>query len=311
MIITITLNPAVDRTLTVPRFCPGRVNRALASRVDAGGKGINVSKALKELGSESIACGLIAGRNGRMIKEQLTAANIKYDFVEVPGDTRVNIKIIGEDGIHTDINEPGFSVSESDFTRLIEHACRLARRDTIVALSGSVPPNLELARYQELCTRLVAQPDVSLIVDADGVHLRSALAAKPAFIKPNLHELEGVLGRELRTTEETVAGARELIAEGAQNVAISLGSEGALFVNARRALRVYPPKVDAVGPVGAGDVMVAAIAQCMEDKNDFENIARYASAAATASVTVEGTRMANRRTVLNVYEKTTVEELGL
>ena len=107
MIITVTLNPAVDRTMHVPKFCAGRVNRATSSRVDAGGKGINVSKALKELGCDSIACGLIAGRYGRMIKEQITAAGIKYDFVEVPGETRLNVKIISDDGTHTDINEPG------------------------------------------------------------------------------------------------------------------------------------------------------------------------------------------------------------
>ncbi|MDY3072267.1 MAG: 1-phosphofructokinase [Eubacteriales bacterium] len=309
MIITVTLNPAVDRTMHVPKFCAGRVNRATAARVDAGGKGINVSKALKELGCESVACGLIAGRYGRMIKEQLTASGIKYDFVEVPGETRLNIKIISDDGTHTDINEPGFAVSEADFDRLIERVEKNARRDAIVVLSGSVPPNLALSAYERLCGTIAARPGVRLIVDADGVHLRAALASHPVYIKPNVSELASVLGYEPATIPQIVDGARKMIELGAQNVAVSMGGEGAVVVSDTRALLVKPPKVPVVGPVGAGDVMVAAIAQAVEDNNDFESLARYSAAAGTASVTIEGTRMASRRTVLQIFEKTEAVEL--
>ncbi len=309
MIITVTLNPALDRTLYVPKFCAGRVNRATSSRVDAGGKGINVSKALKELGADSVACGLIAGRYGRGIKEQLTAAGIKYDFVEVPGETRVNIKIISGDGTHTDINEPGFAVSGADFDRLVERVGRNSRRGSIVVLSGSVPPNLALSAYEDLCRNIVEREGVRLIVDADGVHLRAALNFKPVFIKPNLMELSSVLGREISGVADIVAGARALIAEGAQHVAVSMGPEGAVFVGPDRALLVKPPRVPAVGPVGAGDVMVAAIAQSLEDQTDFFGLARYCAAAATASVTIEGTRMASRRMVLSVFEQTQVQEI--
>ena len=309
MIITVTLNPAVDRTMHVPKFCAGRVNRATAARVDAGGKGINVSKALKELGCESVACGLIAGRYGRAIKEQLASAGIKYDFVEVPGETRMNIKIISDDGTHTDINEPGFAVSEADFERLVERVSKNARHDTIVVLSGSVPPNLPLSAYEKLCLTIAEKPGVRLIVDADGVHLRAALAARPVFIKPNVSELAGVLGYEPSDLPQIVEGARRMIELGAQNVAVSMGGDGAVFVSASRALLVTPPKVQVLGPVGAGDVMVAAISQALEDKNDFEALARYAAAAGTASVTVEGTRMASRRVVLQVFENTQTTEL--
>ena len=309
MIITITLNPAVDRTLYVPKFSAGRVNRASSARIDAGGKGINVSKALKELGCESIACGLIAGRYGRLIKEHLTAAGIKHDFVEVPGETRLNIKIISDDGVHTDINEPGFCVSEADFKRLIEYVEKNARRDCVVVISGSVPPNLPLSSYETLCQRIAARPNVRLIVDADGIHLKAALAAHPIYIKPNVSELGSVIGKEPATTEEIVAGAKTLMEMGAQNVAVSMGADGAIFVSSTRTLFVHPPKVNAIGPVGSGDVMVAAIAQGIEEKNDFETLARYAAAAGTASVTVEGTNMASRRTVLQMFNRTTAEDL--
>ena len=309
MIITVTSNPAVDRTMHVPKFCAGRVNRATSARIDAGGKGINVSKALKELGCDSIACGLIAGRYGRMIKEHMTAAGIKHDFVEVPGETRLNIKIISDDGTHTDINEPGFSVSEEDFGRLIERVSKNAKRDSIVVISGSVPPNLPLTAYERLCQTVAARPGVRLIVDADGVHLKAALAAHPIFVKPNVSELASVIGREPTTVPEIVAGARELIAMGAQNVAVSMGGDGAIFVNESTAFHIHPPKVSVVGPVGAGDVMVAAIAHGLEVNDNFETLARFAAAAGTASVTTEGTSMASRRMVVQIFEQTSAEEL--
>jgi 1-phosphofructokinase len=310
MIITVTLNPAVDRTMHVPNFCAGRVNRASSARIDAGGKGINVSKTLKELGCDNIACGFIAGRYGRIIKEQLNAAGIKYDFVEVPGETRLNIKIISDDGTHTDINEPGFAVSEADFARLVERVAKNTHRDSIVVLSGSVPPNLPLSAYENLCAMIASKPGVRLIVDADGVHLRAALGSHPVFIKPNISELSSVLGHELTTVPEIVTGARKLIELGAQNVAVSMAGDGAVFVSGTRAVLVKPPKVPVLGPVGAGDVMVAGIAQSLEDGNDFATLARYAAAAATASVTIEGTRTASRRTVLQIFEQTSVEELA-
>ena len=309
MIITVTLNPAVDHTLFVPKFSAGQVNRATTSRMDAGGKGINVSKALKELGAESIACGLIAGRHGRSIKEALNAAAIQYDFVEVPGETRVNIKIIAEDGIHTDINEPGFDISEADFERLKDRVCRNTRHDSIVVLSGSVPPNLAMSSYETLCKKIVEREGVRLIVDSDAKHLQASLSAKPAMLKPNLRELTGYLGYEPQTPAEVVEGARKLIAGGAQTVAVSMGARGAVMVNASRAVLVTPPRVSAIGPVGAGDVMVAALAQSLEEGNDFLTTAKYATAAATASVTIEGTRMASRRKVLAVFQDTDVQEL--
>jgi len=309
MIITVTPNPAVDRTMHVPKFSAGRVNRATSARIDAGGKGINVSKALKELGCDSIACGLIAGRYGRMIKEHMTAAGIKHDFVEVPGETRLNIKIISDDGTHTDINEPGFSVSEQDFQRLIDRVSKNARRDSVVIISGSVPPNLPLSAYETMCQTIAARPNVRLIIDADGVHLKAALAAHPVFVKPNVSELGSVIGKEPMTVPEIVEGAKTLLEMGAQNVAVSMGADGAIFVSPSRTIFVHPPKVAAIGPVGSGDVMVAAIAQGLEENNDFVTLARYAAAAGTASVTVEGTRMASRRTVLQVFDQTTAEEL--
>ncbi len=309
MIVTVTLNPAIDRTISVPTFKYGAVNRAVSTRIDAGGKGINVSKALKELGTKSVATGLIAGKNGRFIKDSLSGLCISTDFVDVVGDTRVNIKIVSDGGVHTDINESGFDVLPHDFDRLIKRVRSYCRHGNIIVISGSAPANLSLDSYEKLCKTVLDHEGVKLIVDADGTHLRTALSARPDFIKPNVAELSGVLGREVKTLEEIRDGARELIAEGAKNVAVSMGGDGALFVNARQALYVQTPQIEVRGPVGAGDVMVAGIAQSLESGNDFESLARYSVAAAAASVTVEGTRMAPRHTVVSLFSQTTVEKI--
>ena len=309
MIVTVTLNPALDRTITVPQFKPGAVNRSTSSRLDSGGKGINVSKALAEMGCDSIATGFIAGSNGRSIKERLTGQGINSNFVEVAGETRVNIKIVSEDGTHTDINEPGFDVTETDVQRLIDRVKTYCRHGNIIVISGSAPGNFSIDDYIRLCSAVTAHEGVRLIADADGAYLRAALSARPDFIKPNVKELSNTLGYEIETLDEICAGARQLIELGAKNVAVSMGSEGAVFVSPTQALYVRTPKVEVLGPVGAGDVMVAGIAQSMENGNDFASLARYAVAAGAASVTIEGTRMASRRTVLNLFGETTVEKL--
>ncbi len=309
MIVTITLNPALDRTITIPSFIPGEVNRSTSTRLDAGGKGINVSKALHEMGIDSVATGFIAGRNGRHIKNMLSSLGIHSDFVEVAGETRVNIKIVSEDGTHTDINEPGFDITLFDFDRLMERVKSYCRHGNIIVLSGSAPANLSVERYAALCRTVTEHEGVRLIVDADGKFLTAALSAKPDFIKPNVTELSRALGYEIETLDDIKNGAMQMIADGARSVAVSMGSEGAVFVNPHQALYIRTPKVEVLGPVGAGDVMVAGIAQSMQSSNDFESLARYAVAASAASVTIEGTRMAPRRTVLSLFGETSVERL--
>ncbi len=307
MIVTVTLNPALDRTVFVPNFRAGEVNRSVSTVVDAGGKGINVAKALKELGSDSLACGLIAGQYGRQIKQYLTSVGVKYDFLDVAGETRVNIKIVDENGNHTDINERGFEVTHGDVERLKEYIGRYAKKGNILVISGSTPPNLSLEAYGELCK--IASKASHLIVDAEGAHLLESLKACPDYIKPNKAELAKTLERPIITSEDVVSGARELIAKGAKNVAVSMGSEGAIFVNENTALIAKTPAVPVKGPVGAGDVMVAGIAHALECGNNFEDLARFAVSAGAASVTAEGTKMASRRTVLKLFAEAEISQI--
>ncbi|MDD6273919.1 MAG: 1-phosphofructokinase [Clostridiaceae bacterium] len=300
MIVTFTMNPAIDRTLLIPDFEPGKVNHVGITITDAGGNGVNVCRALKIMGTDSMTCGFIAGKNGRFIKDTLSSLNIPYDFVDVPGETRINIKIVDRNGLHTDINESGFEINETDFNRLKERLTQYVRRDNSIVLCGSTPPNFTVERYGQIC-QMISARSCELFLDTSGKLLLEGLKAKPVYVKPNVQELEATLGDKFTTHEDICRGARELIGLGAQNVVVSMGAEGAIFMNESQTLFVEAPKVPVRGPVGAGDVMMAGIVHARQNRMDFETTACYAVAAASASVTVEGTRMAQRRDVLKLF----------
>lgn len=303
MTVTFTMNPAIDRTLVIPDFEPGRINHVTDTITDAGGNGVNVCRALKVMGTDSMTVGFIAGQNGRFIKDYLSSQNIPYDFVDVPGETRVNIKIVDRNGVHTDLNSVGFEVSDSDYNRLHERVNAYIRRDNGIVLCGSIPRGFTVERYGQLC-RLVSERGCELYLDTARELLLEGLKYGPVFVKPNLTELEATLNTRFTSHEDICRGARELLDLGAQNVAVSLGAEGAIFMNREQTLFVEAPKVPIVGPVGAGDVMLAGIVHARQNRMDFENMACYAVAAGSASVTVEGTRMAQRRVVLQLYNQT-------
>ena len=308
MIITVTLNPAIDRTYEIKEFQVGSVNRAEATRTDIGGKGINVSKVVHIISGNTIACGFLSGRNGRYIKDSLTSIGIHHDFVEVPGETRINIKIVSEDGQHTDINEQGFNVSEIDFNRLLDHLGAYMRRGNVFVVSGSIPPNLDAELYKKLC-QAVTDAKLPLIVDADGRRLNWALSAKPVFIKPNAEELSQATGIEITDIPSAVRGAKMMMEAGAGAVCVSMGARGAVCVNAEQSLFVEPPIVPVRGPVGAGDAMVAAIAIAVEENMSFESTAKYAVAAGTASVLSFGVGFPSKRALIEVYEKVKISEI--
>ncbi len=258
MIVTFLLNPAIDRTLIVPNFESGRVNHVGTTIIDAGGNGVNVSRALKVMGTDSMTCGFIAGKNGRFIKDYLSSLAIPFDFVDVPGETRVNIKIVDHNGVHTDINESGFEITDSDFNRLSERMAQYVRRDNSIVLCGSTPPNFTVERYGQICQAISAR-GCELFLDTSGKLLLEGLKSKPVYVKPNVQELEATLDTKVTSHEDICRGARELIGLGAQNVVVSMGAEGAIFMSGNKTLFVKAPKVQVRGPVGAGDVMMAGI----------------------------------------------------
>ena len=310
MIITITLNPALDRTQRIEHpLVVGKLNRAASSHLEPGGKGINVSRAVKALGGNSIALGFCAGTNGRIMKDMLTAADIHHDFVDVAGQTRINTQIIDVQGGHTEVNEPGNKLDDADFLRLLDRMENYLNAGNIFVLTGSMPPEFPLKNYQKLC-RLIKKHGCKLIIDAQGELLLEALKLEPDFVKPNIFELAEAVGdKPSADPEVVVVSARKMLDMGARAVCVSMSQEGAVLVSKDEPEALYVntnPKIYDEGAVGTGDAMVGAIANSMNNGLKFDEMARYAVATARACSRLPGTEMASLKRVYEVYETTEV-----
>ncbi len=288
MIYTVTLNPALDKTLQVSQFAVDRVNRVKALQLDPGGKGINVSKVLHALGQPSMALGFLGGETGDSIARRLAAMGIQYDFVRINGETRTNLKIVDpQSGTYTDINEPGPVVTAGELAKLEESLfARLQPGDRVV-LAGrapaGVPGNLP-SRWGARCK----QAGTLLYADLEGALLADVLAAGPQLVKPNEVELCQLAGKTISTVEGFAAAAQTLQRQGCAQVVVSLGARGALFV-AQEGTYYAPGLAVAVqSTVGAGDAMVAALCDGAQRRLPFCEQARWAMAVSAAKVMQPG-----------------------
>jgi len=308
MIATVTLNPAIDKSVTVRGFEIGKTNRGEVDRVDAGGKGVNVAKALKRLGSPVCALGLMAGSNGRFILDALSAEGIPADFVNVPGETRVNLKIHDpEKGTETELNEPGFRVTAEHLEELRQKIAAHAPQCQVMVFSGSLPPDAPPTIFADLI-RIAKARGAKCFLDTAGPGLKLGLAAGPFLIKPNRAEVEDLLKTTLRTRHELVEAARTLIKMGSEQVLISLGAEGAIGVAGKDALFAHPPAVKVRSSVGAGDTMVAAMAYAAVEGLPFRQAFRMAVAASAATVAMEGSKVADLAAVQELIPLVTLED---
>ena len=303
MITTITLNPAVDKTVKINSFEAGSVNRVADMRFDAGGKGINVSKVIASLGGSSRATGILGGSAGIFIKEYLDSAAIENNFVFVKGETRTNLKIVDAIGQqNTDINEPGPEVQAEDLDRVKKVIQDSLSEDSIVVYSGSVPAGISKDIYKELIL-MAKEKGAKTILDADGELLKYGLEAGPYLVKPNIHELERLFGFKIETIDEAINLSKDVMDRfGIEMMVVSLGAEGALFINKGTVILAEGIKVAAISTVGAGDSMVAALAYSMDKGYSLEDTVRLAVAAGTANVMTSGTQPAEFSAIQN-FEK--------
>lgn len=310
MITTITLNPAVDKTVEIADFEVGTVNRVSSIRLDAGGKGINVSKVVSSLGGKSKAVGILGGRNGSFIKEYLDHAGIENEFLFVEGETRTNLKIVDNSRkTNTDINEAGPQVSHEDLERVKQIAFDPLDGNSIVVFSGSVPANVNKDLYGQWISA-AKDAGAKTILDADGELLRQGIQAGPFLVKPNIHELEGFFGKKIEGIQEAEKLGRSLIdTYGIHVVVVSLGAKGALFLNGECSLLAHSIEVDVKSTVGAGDSMVAALAYSFDRGYDFEKAVALAMAASAANVMTSGTQAADYETIVELEKRVTFEYL--
>ncbi|HWQ30508.1 MAG TPA: 1-phosphofructokinase [Negativicutes bacterium] len=290
MIITVTMNPAVDKTVEINNFRVGAVNRISSLRLDAGGKGINVSKTVKALGGSSLAVGILAGGAGHFIKGYLDQAGIENDFVFVKGETRTNVKVVDRlNHTNTDINEPGPVVSAEDIGQLERKVFSSLNKDSLLVLSGSIPANISAGIYKEWIER-ARKAGARVLLDSDGELLREGIKAEPYLIKPNINELERLMGRRLDSIEDIIGAAKNLIEAGIKIVAVSLGAGGAIFADGNSIIHGEGLQVEVRSTVGAGDAMVAALAIALERGWPFEKAVKHSVAAGGANVATEGTQ---------------------
>ena len=281
MIYTVTFNPALDYVVRLPELAPGEVNRTDSEDIQLGGKGINVSCVLGQLGVQSVALGFVAGFTGEAVEAGLARRGVKSDFIRLPeGLTRINVKI--KAGAETEINGRGPAIPAGALEELFRKLDRLAAGDVLV-LAGSIPASLPSDIYQRILERL-APKGVLCAVDATGELLVKVLPYKPFLIKPNDHELGEIFGRTLSTDEEIVECARLLQQKGARNVLVSMAGDGALLLdeggNVHR-LEAFKGKVK--NSVGAGDSMVAGFVAGWLEKGDYAWALRLGSACGSAT----------------------------
>lgn len=297
MIVTVTMNPAMDKTVEIDSLNPGGLNRIQKVEYDAGGKGINVSKTICELGGSSIATGFLGGNTGRMIENVLKERKIRHDFIWVEGETRTNTKVYEKNGAVTELNESGPIISEVQITELMEKLKIYAQKETLIVLSGSIPGGMGKDIYQRII-KMAHEKGAQVLMDADGEVFRQSLEAGPDIIKPNRAELEEYAGLSGQASREMLLDAVEkLLEKGIHTAAISMGKEGALFV--QNGYRVFCPglSVKAHSTVGAGDAMVAALALAWEQKLEVEETVRLCMAASAGAVTTMGTKPPARELV--------------
>ncbi|MBD1909788.1 MULTISPECIES: 1-phosphofructokinase [unclassified Leptolyngbya] len=308
-IVTVTLNPAVDQTAAIPNFTPNAVNRVAWEQTDAGGKGVNVASFLADYGYAVSVTGLLGRENPERFEALFQQKAIANHFVRIAGNTRVNVKIVDEAQQQvTDINFPGQSPVEDDLKQLDQVFEQLAARHEWFILSGSIPAGVPPSIYQEMTTRL-KQAGKHVVLDTSGPPLQQAIAAAPDFIKPNQLELQEVLGQSLDTEARLVEAARSLVQQGIRWVVVSLGADGALFVDADNAIHAQPPSVDVKSTVGAGDAMVAGTVAAHIQGKPLDACARLGTAFAMGALTQIGPRLPPMATIAEYGDRVTLRHL--
>lgn len=257
MIYTITFNPAVDvyMRLRDAKHISG-LNRAYKETHRPGGKGINVSRVLHALGTKSIAVGFVGGYTGHFIEEQINKENIVTDFVHINDTTRLNTKLLFDNGEMVEINGPSPIITKQDILNLARKFAKVKKDDTVI-ISGNLGENFSLSLFDNLL-KIIVSKKATLICDMSGRPFLRTLKYHPFMVKPNNHELEEVLFTSLKSDDDLIRGAKRLVKMGAQNVIVSMGKSGAILVNEDITCRVKAPVGKAINPVGAGDALVAA-----------------------------------------------------
>lgn len=310
MILTVTLNPSVDRAVFVRELKVGDTNRVVRTETDAGGKGVNLSRVLRELGGETVATGFLGGGPGAYICKVLEMQGVPHCFVEVTGDTRTNVSV--EDDQHnppTTLNESGPQVTAEDIDRLFAQVREYLPKLSWLAMGGSLPPGAPPDTFRKL-VEIAREANVRTLVDADGEAMKQAMAARPDFIKPNEKEASRLLERDISGRNDAIQAALELyqqLGSGDKIVVVSRGAGGAVLACGEGQFDGMTPNVEMRSTVGCGDSMLGGMLWAMRHGKSLEESFRWGLSAGAATAATDGTEIAREEVVRKLFPQARVE----
>lgn len=310
MVLTVTINPAVDKTYMIDNFEPFSINRAQRIIYNAGSNGVNVSRVLKQVSRENLVLGFVGGHNGKVFLSELATDGIKEDMVRVEGDIRLNVKIIDmKNHTTTEVNESGNPVSQKEHKEFMDKYKLHINNCVAVVLSGSVLPEMNKGEYYDL-VRIAREAGKPTFVDCDGDMLRRTLDASPTMIKPNYAEFCEMLGKKELSDREIVEEAKKIIEKGkAEYVVVTLSSRGAIGVSVNEAYKVIPPNTQVQSTVGSGDAFMAGLCHAYLNGFNFKTQLVLATSFASAKVTKEGNNIPSLVELLGYADGCMVEEM--
>lgn len=305
MILTITLNPAIDVRYEIDNFEVNGIFRGKASKT-AGGKGLNVSRVLRFLEEEVEASGFLGGNSGDWISEKIESIGIKNSFIKTDVETRSCIAILGK-GTQTEILEPGEKISSNFIDKFLEFFKKNFQRFEVICISGSVPQGIQQDIYKVLCE---IASDKKVILDTSGKFLLKGIEGNPYLIKPNKEELEGMLERELTSFSDLLEGAKEIKKRGCKNLLVSLGKDGAIFIDEKNDVyKVNIPKVSIKNPVGSGDSTIAGFAYGLNQKKSIEETLKLAMACGISNAMMDETGTVDLDVISELLNKVKIEKI--
>ncbi len=310
MILTVTLNAAIDKRYVIEDFKLGEINRIKECRYTPGGKGLNVAKAVVICGSDALATGIVGGHAGDYIEENLRRYGVESAFYHVKGESRSCMNVWDDvNCVQTEFLEPGFTVTPEEFDQFLDEFKEAAGNADVVTMSGSVPMGLDGTAYQKLVS-IVNEEGKPVILDTSGKLLEEGIKAKPAMIKPNIDEIRMLTGKKCDDISEIADAAVKIHEDGIPVVVVSLGSEGSLAVGDEGAYRAVVPKIDAVNTVGCGDLMTAGFALGFEKGLGLCETLKTASAISAAGALTDETGFFKIEDMERIYPEIRIEELA-
>ena len=307
MILTLTVNPAIDRTFTVDRLAFEDRAYIDSTGESPGGRGINAACVIHAFGGKALAAITAGGPMGARLEDLLKCCGFEVVVVPIANESRTNLTITDRQGLTVNLNHAGPRLEKAEVVRMEKIVREKMAGAAWLMLAGSLPPGVPPSFYAKLIAA-AREHKVKTLLDADGEPLRLGIEAGPTVASPNQHEAERLLNRALLTRGHFMEAVTRIRKMGAESVVLSLGSRGAVGLSGNRAIEVVPPRVDAVSPIGSGDALAAAFVWAMEQKNDFAEALRWGVATGTASALLPGLRFATREQSEKIYKHVEVRK---